>query len=362
MRRFALSVAVLLLAAPAVRAQDEPWPTPEQFAERAAAAEAAPLFQSHDILEMTLRTDIAFLREERDTVEEAQGTVTFVDLDGSESTRPVQVRVRGNFRRDPRNCNFPPLRLNFPRGEMRGTVFEGQDRLKLVTPCHDNRDDYQRYIYDEYLAYRTLNLLTPYSYRVRLVEITYEDTSGEYETRTKYAFLLEADEQMAERNRSVFVEVPEMHPVLASGDEAVLMGMFNYMIANLDWSAVYFHNAVVIRHESGSYINVPYDFDHAGVINARYASVPPQLQDQVLNVRQRLYREFCRPELTLENTAAMFAGKREEVEALYRSFPYWADPDHGERSLEFYEDFWRVLESERRFENEILDHCTPMPR
>ena len=160
----------------------------------------------------------------------------------------------------------------------------------------------------------------------------------------------------------VFIEVPEMHPLLASGDEAVLMGMFNYMIANLDWSAVYFHNAVVIRREDGSYINVPYDFDHAGVVNARYASVPPQLQDQVLHVRQRLYREFCRPQLTRENAAAMFAGKREEVEALYRSFPYWANPDHGERSLEFYEDFWRVFESERRFESEILDHCTPMPR
>jgi hypothetical protein len=58
----------------------------------------------------------------------------------------------------------------------------------------------------------------------------------------------------------------------------------------------------------------------------------------------------------------MFAGKREQVEALYRSFPYWADPDHGERSLEFYEDFWRVLESQGRFEDQILEHCTPMPR
>lgn len=362
MGRLALSTVVLLMVVPAVaQAQDDAWPTPEQFAERAAEAEAAPLFQSHDILTLTLRTDIEFLREERDTVEEAQGTVTFVDLDGSETTKPVQVRARGNFRRDPRNCNFPPLRLNFPRGDMRGTLFEGQDRLKLVTPCHDDRDDYQRYIYDEYLAYRTLSLLTPYSYRVRLVEITYEDTSGEYETRTKHAFLLEADEQMAERNRSVFIEVPQMHPMLASGSEAVLMGMFNYMISNLDWSAVYFHNAVVIRHEDGRHITVPYDFDHAGVINARYAAVPPQLQDQVQRVRQRLYREFCRPELTLENAVAMFAGKRAQVEALYRGFPYWANPDHGERSLEFYEGFWRVLESDDRFEDEILEHCTPLP-
>jgi len=355
---------LLLLASPAAAlAQDEPpWPTPEEFASRAAAAEAAPLFQTHDILKMTLRTDFEFLREERDTVNEVEGTVTFADLNGSETTKPVQVRARGHFRRDPKNCNFPPLRLNFPRGEMAGTVFEGQDRLKLVVPCMDNRDDYQRYIYDEYLAYRVLNVVTPYSYRVRLVEVTFEDVEGDYETRTKHAFLLEADEQMAERNRAVFLEVPQMHPMMADGDQSVLMGMFNYMIANLDWSAVYFHNAVVMRLEDGRHFTIPYDFDHAGVINARYATVPPQLQDEVQRVRQRLYRDFCRPQLTRENAAAMFADKRAQIEELYRTFPYWAEPDHAEDSLEFYEEFWEVVDDDDEFEDEILDQCMPMPR
>jgi len=361
-RRY-LPIALFLLSAPtAARAQDVEMPTPEQFASRAAAAEAAPLFQSQDPLRMTLRADFEFLRQERDTLTETEGTATFVDLGGLETTKPVQLRVRGHFRLDPRNCNFPPLRLNFPRGDMDGTVFEGQDRLKLVTPCQTNRDDYQRYIYDEYLAYRAMNLISPYSYRVRFVEITYEDTSGEYETRTKHAFLLEADEQMAERNLAVFLEVPQMHPMMADGAQSVLMGMFNYMIANLDWSAVYFHNAVVIRLEDGRHFTVPYDFDHAGVINARYATVPEQLQDQVRRVRQRLYREFCRPELTRENAAAMYAGKREQIEELYRTFPYWAEPDHAEDSLEFYEGFWQVLEDDDEFEDEILDNCTPMPR
>jgi hypothetical protein len=364
MARSTLPFVLLFLAAPvAANAQDEPpWPTPEQFAERAAAAEAAPLFQSHEILRMTLRTDIEHLREERDTVNEIEGTVTFTDLSGTETTKPVQVRARGHFRRDPANCNFPPLRLNFPRGEMEGTVFEGQDRLKLVTPCQDSRDVYQRYIYDEYLAYRVLNLVTPYSYRVRLVEVTYEDVEGDYETRTKHGFLLEADEQMAERNRAVFLEVPQMHPMMADGDQSVRMGMFNYMIANLDWTAVYFHNAVVMRLEDGRHFTVPYDFDFAGVINARYATVPPQLQDEVQRLRQRLYRDFCRPQLTRENAAAMFLDKRAQVEELYRTFPYWAEAAQAEESLEFYEDFWEILQDEDEFEDEILDRCMQMPR
>jgi hypothetical protein len=363
MDRTPLPIVLFLLAVPSVAfAQDLEMPTPEQFTQRAAAAEAAPLFQSHEPLKMTLRADMEFLREERDTLTETESEIAFVDLNGSETVRPVQVRVRGHFRLDPRNCNFPPLRLNFPRGDMDGTVFEGQDRLKLVTPCMDNRDDYQRYIYDEYLGYRALNLVTPYSYRVRLVEVTYEDTSGEYETLTKHAFLLEADEQMAERNRAVFLEVPQMHPMMADGDQSVLVGMFNYMIANLDWSAVYFHNAVVMRLEDGRHFTVPYDFDHSGAVNARYATVPPQLQDQVRRVRQRLFREFCRPQLTRENAAAMFEGKRAAIEELYRTFPYYAEPSHAEEAIEYYEDFWQVLADEDEFEDEILDACTDMPR
>ena len=155
-----------------VRAQIDGWPTAEEFAERAAAAEAAPLFQSEEPLKVTLRTDIDFLRSERNDTIEVEGTLTFLDLDGAEATRPVDTRVRGNFRLRRDICNFPPLRLDFPQSQMDGTVFEGQNRLKLVTPCNDSRAEYQRYVFDEYLAYKVLNLLTPASYRVRLVEIT----------------------------------------------------------------------------------------------------------------------------------------------------------------------------------------------
>jgi hypothetical protein len=361
-RPFPIVLFLLLLAPAGALAQDADWPTPEEFAERAAAAEAAPLFQTEEPLKMTLRTDISLLRRERDDTLEIEGTATFVDTNGAEVTKPVQVRVRGITRLNPDVCNFPPLRLNFPTGQMEGTVFEGQDRLKLVTPCQDNRDEYQRYIYDEYLAYRVYNLLTPVSYRVRLVEITYEDPNGGYDTRSKMAFLLESDEQLAERNRAVFLEAPQMHPMMADGDQSVLGGMFNYMIGNLDWSAVYFHNAIVMRHEDGRHSTVPYDFDYSGVVNTRYAVVPELLQNRVRRVRQRLYREFCRPQLTFENVQAMFAGKREQVEELYRSFPHYAEPSHAEDALEYFEEFWQVIADEDDFEDEIVDDCTDMPR
>jgi hypothetical protein len=149
---------------------------------------------------------------------------------------------------------------------------------------------------------------------------------------------------------------------MADGDPSVLTGMFSYMIANTDWTAVFFHNTVLIRTEDGRHVVVPYDFDHSGVVNARYARVSELLADRIRTVRQRLYRDFCRPQLTFENAVSMFAGKREQVEALYRAFPYYAEPSQAEDAIEYYEDFWKVLANEDEFGDEILDNCMDMPR
>ena len=357
-----IGLVVGTLAFPhALLAQDAASPTPAEYASRALAAESAPLFQSSEPLRITLRTDIEWLVDERDDSLEVEGTVEVANADGTHVTVPVEVRARGAFRRDKRNCNFPPLRLNFGDGTA-GTVFEGEDHLKLVTPCHDDRADYQRYVYDEYLAYRVLNALTPYSFRVRLVEITYEDVEGDYDTRTKIGFLIESDERMAERNRATYMEAEGIRPQYADGRYSVIADLFNYMIGNLDWSTGLFHNAVLIRTQDVRFLTVPYDFDFSGVVNARYAVEPVELSDRVRSVRQRLYRGFCRPELVFETVAPHFLSARPAVEELYRDFTLYSDPEQREEALVYYEEFWEVVGDRGDFEREILDECLPFPR
>jgi hypothetical protein len=357
-----LVCVIAMIAVPhALLGQDAGYPTSAEYTERALAAERAPLFQSSEPLRITLRTDIEWLVDERDDENEVDGTVTVANPDGSFVTLPVEVRARGEFRRDPRNCNFPPLRLDFPRDEVAGTAFEGENQLKLVTPCHDDRDDYQRYLYDEYLAYLVLNALTPTSFRVRLAEITYEDIEGDYDTRTKIGFLIESDERMAERNRATYVEAEGMRPQYADGAHAVVIDLFSYMIGNLDWSTVRFHNAVLIRTEDARFLAVPYDFDFSGVVHARYATEPPELADRVRSVRERLYRGFCRPELRFETVATQFLSRRAAIEEIYRSFMLYSEPGHREDALEYYEEFWGVVGDAAEFEDEILDECAPLP-
>ncbi len=359
-RQLASALAVMGCLPAAAASQD--LPTPEEYAERQAEAEAAPLFHSFEPIRITLTTDVEWLIDERNDSVEVEGTATFAESDGTLRELPVEVRARGNFRRDKRNCNFPPLRLDFPTSQMEGTVFEGQDKLKLVTPCHDGRDAYQNYIFDEYLAYRVLNAITPYSFQVRLVEITYVDVEDDYETRTKFGFLIEDEDEMAARNRATMIEANQFHPSRMEASHSVTVALFNYMIANSDWSPVYFHNSKMLRTEDGRYLSVPYDFDWSGVVNARYAAPDPSLS--IRNVRQRIFRGFCRPELQHGPAVAPFAAARDEIVELYASFGALGleDFDEGdaEDGLKYYEDFWKVVDDPEEFQDEIVDECRDM--
>ncbi|NIP93601.1 MAG: hypothetical protein GWN18_19895, partial [Thermoplasmata archaeon] len=69
-------------------------------------------------------------------------------------------------------CEFPPLRLNFKKGQLDETLFDGQDKVKLVTHCR-NGDRYEQNVVKEYLVYRLYNVLTPLGFQVRMAHITY---------------------------------------------------------------------------------------------------------------------------------------------------------------------------------------------
>jgi len=197
---------------------------------------------------------------------------------------------------------------------------------------------------------------------VRLVEITYEDINDEYETRTKYGFLIEDEDAMSERNLATLEEATQFHPARTNGDFSVLVAMFNYMIGNTDWSPVFFHNVKLMRTQDALYYTVPYDFDFSGVVNARYATVDPSLP--IRRSTQRLYRGFCREELVYEPAVAKFNDTRDDIQSLYEDFGAVGyedfDADDAKKTLEFYEKFYEVVDDPDEFEDKILDDCRDM--
>ena len=104
-------------------------------------------------------------------------------------------------------CTFPPLRLNFDGDAVRGTLMQGQNRLKLVTRCR-NGANYEQLTVLEYTAYRLYNEITPLSFRVRPARVTYRDTDGRRREDTQFNFLIEDVDDLARRNgRRVELEV-----------------------------------------------------------------------------------------------------------------------------------------------------------
>ena len=56
----------------------------------------------------------------------------------------LQLRTRGHVRRMYQTCEFAPLRLEFTKAHVKGTVFDDQRVLKLGTHCRNVTEFEQR--------------------------------------------------------------------------------------------------------------------------------------------------------------------------------------------------------------------------
>ena len=326
----------------------------------ASGEQARPgaLFASHEPLELTLEADFSQLEEDREEDSPERPAAVFLSRPNAEPLRiDAQVRTRGKFRLQRRTCQLPNLRLNFPKKQLEGTVLEGQDKLKLVGYCRD-RDDFEQNVLEEYAVYRAYNLVTDVSFRVRLARITYRDTSGKREPITRYGFLLEDDDALAERVGGKRVEAAAVPPVSFDAEAATMMALFQYMVGNTDWSMVQFHNSELVQLPDGKLVPVPYDFDFSGVVNAPYAAPDPSLGTR--SVRERVYRGFCRAEVDMKKAYDAFGVWREAFDGLFRG-QQGLDPENAERAVEYLDDFYEVIGSERRAGVAIERACRPLP-
>ena len=301
-----------------------------------------PLFSSHELLELTLAADFNQLRRDRgQDTEYRPGRISFAQPDGSHRSLAVGVKTRGITRLQRNVCNFPPLRLNFRTRDAEGTVFAGQDKLKLVVHCQDHRDEYEQYVLREYLAYRVYALLTPFSFKVRLARITYVGITNN-DTITKYAFLIEDDDEMARRNGRSILDQEGVHQTEIDEGEGTLFSVFQYLIGNVDWKVSGLHNVkLVLRDGDPIPVAVPYDFDFSGAVNAEYAE--PDRDSGLRSVRQRLFISPCRTEYDLSRALARFIENKDTIYQMYAGLEGFSETSI-KTSLEYFDEFYRVLE------------------
>ena len=131
-----------------------------------------PLFESNDLLDVIIAFDInTVLRDIGDDRKYHDALFSYLDENGDTVELKTRIRTRGNYRRNPSHCNFPPLRIDFSDADIEHTLYENQAKLNLVTHRITRKKYYEECLLKEYLAYRLYNLITDSSYRVRLLRV-----------------------------------------------------------------------------------------------------------------------------------------------------------------------------------------------
>lgn len=320
----------------------------------ASTLHAQPLFEQNAPLTMELTGPLGSLVEHK---EERSKWPFSMNVGGQELD--LQIRARGNSRM--RICEFPQLKFYFNRDETVDSPFEGLDSVKLVNSCRA-WDRYQIDVLEEYASYRIFELLSDVSIRARLVHITFNDTDDRIHEnlREAYAFFIEPPKQFAARVHGQLPDIPAVTLGSLDQKQAALVYVFQYLIANTDWSLVApegddscCHNIRLIDIDSKLY-PVPYDFDLAGLVSASYARPDPSLR--IKKVRSRLYRGYCTNPDTLREAISHVTSKETEVTGIIENLPLLSEKEKA-KQVDYLAKFFDKARDENKLAHNFEKKC-----
>lgn len=320
----------------------------------ATAQNVTPLFTSSKPIAFEAKSSVKATKKAATDSTYSNATVRYQDESGAWHDLTVGRKGRGNFRME--TCYFPPLKIKLKKKETENTIFEGNKNLKLVTPCM-REPNMNQYILREYLCYKFYQLVSPIHLNVRLIKVNLTDTTTKKPKVYKLTgFLVEDNDLVAARAGGTIRKGIKLHPRVLQNEAAVRHDLFQYMIGNADWSTVNDHNANIIFVEPRTYYPLPYDFDMAGMVNASYARAnAPNLGTG--DIRERVYRGFCRPEPIMDSIRKEFLGQRAAMEELIRQYSSELGPTHTKDMLDYLDSFFTILESDSLFREKILGTC-----
>ncbi|QBA65305.1 hypothetical protein [Muriicola soli] len=273
--------------------------------------------------------------------------------DSAWDSLPVQIRARGNFRR--KTCYFAPLKLKFPKSQIKGTLFEGSRKLKLVLPCLLDRNT-SDYVLREYLAYKLYETIAPYHFKVRLTEISLAEARGKREvTHNVFGFLIEDMDYLTVRYKGQEIK-RLIHPLQHDPISSIQNDFFEFMIANTDYSTKQQHNQKLLFAEN-KIIPLPYDFDMCGLVNAPYAAVTniQNLSGSISMVTDRIYKGYEREQAELQLVRQAYLEKKSEMLREAVKLKVWfQDPGQYREAYDFLASFFEILEDDKKFEKQIL--------
>ncbi|MFN8256743.1 MAG: hypothetical protein U0W24_13695 [Bacteroidales bacterium] len=311
------------------------------------------LFTNDEILNISLRFDVSEYRRKKPKEEYMDALLTYHISDKDSVNKQVRLKTRGEFRNS--YCSFPPIRLNFKKTEFQKDDLKDLGKVKMVTHCNSGNDSY---VFKEYLIYKLYNVITDYSFRVRLMKVEYINTGKKSKSIYSYAFLIEPVEYLAKRLNIIPVESLNLGQSNVKPEFMDRMAVFCYMIGNTDWSVPNQHNCKLFSQplsENPSLgLIIPYDFDYSGLVNASYAVPPENLG--IKSVLDRKYLGYCRTQEEFSIAVKEFSDKKAEIYKTINEFSYLSERQKKEM-INYLDGFYEQFDKQNNIVLSILKDC-----
>ncbi|HUZ60377.1 MAG TPA: hypothetical protein VMU83_16515 [Hanamia sp.] len=310
------------------------------------------LFDSDKILTITLKGDIRKLFNNRTGKANYFPIIlSYKGQDSNEISISIHVKTRGHFRRLKENCLYPPLLLHFSNAS-KPSLFPENTSLKLVMPCRG-----EKYIVHEWLVYKLYNLVTPESFRARLVKVKLEDDKNKKMPSPFYGFILEEEHQMAKRNHEIILK-EKIKPQQTMTEPFLKMAVFEYLIGNTDWSVEFQQNIKLIAANSSSVpVAVPYDFDQAGIVEAPYALPAEELK--MSSVRQRRYRGYCVKDIkSFDNIIDFYNRLKNDIYKTYTGCSL-LNAKYIKETIKYLDEFYATINNPKSLQKAFEYPCDP---
>jgi hypothetical protein len=301
------------------------------------------------ITEVTLTTNLDSLSENKFRDFEVNSTYAYT-VDGKDVIWTVKISPRGKSRK--KICDIPPYYLNFSKNELKARgIKKKHDKLKMVNYCKKGKR-YEYFLFREYLVYKMYNIISENSFRVKLTHVTYKDAQNDVDPFTKYSFLIEDTDEMADRVNAKEINKYDVSTDSCSSFDFDVLCMFQYMISNTDWNTSLLHNVKLIeKKKTGEVVVVPYDFDYSGLVNAEY-SVPNPDYPQ-FGVRHRIYIGDYPTDEEMEKIIQHFKEREQEIYALINDFEL-LDKGWKKDMNRFLKKFFKDLKKPKKLKRKCL--------
>lgn len=350
LRLVILTIAACIVSLP-LTGQDERVPT---FEDTAAVYE--DLFEIKEPLNMTLKFSVKELQKTKFKEEYLPAEMTCHVDDSFDVTHEVRVRARGEIRK--KICFAPMFWVNIRQSGIEAEDLADVNKLKMVIRCKAS-NMHKYYVLREYLVYQIWNLLSPYGFNTRLVKLKIIDTSRKNKESENWAFLIEPESMMAERNNCLSIKNDRLSLATVNKEWMDRVAFFSYMVSQADYSVTGRHNLKILTpKEYGpdvGFIPVPYDFDYCGFVDAEYA-VPGDDNLGVESVTERVYLGACRSDEVYMETIAWLASYRDEIKELILSFEYMEESER-EDLVEYIESYYEESERSWFLDRRISPFC-----